>query len=211
MRTRLVLCLLAWLMPMAVLADEATEAKKFYELGRLNYDLGRYAEALEAFEKAYAQKPLPGFHFNIGQCQRKLEDYEGAITSFEKYLELTPKASNRKMVEELIAEAGQRQAEAAALAAAQPAPAEEPTPAEETTSELSAASATPTTTQPDVAPEPEAEPSIFETWWFWTAVGGGALVVAAGATTAVLVALNQETPEEEPSLGRVDLRGGWSW
>ncbi len=209
MRSHLVLCL-AWLVPLVVLAEEASEAKKFYELGRLNYDLGRHAEALDAFENAYAQKPLPGFHFNIGQCQRKLANYQGAIASFEQYLEKVPDAPNRKMVEELIAEARERQAEIAAHVATQPSPVKEP-PEDGTPGEAEAVDSPPALDPTVTTPVLEAEPSVFESWWFWTAVGGGALVVAAGATTAVLVALNQEPPVAEPSLGRVDLRGVWAW
>src|SRR4051812_5477676 len=55
------------------------------------YDVGRFAEALEGFSKAYQLDPRPGILFNIAQCHRQLEDYESAAFAYRRYLAQYPK------------------------------------------------------------------------------------------------------------------------
>ena len=79
-------------------------AKRHYERGQKLFNLQRFEEALEQYEKAFDAKPIPDFLFNIGQCQRNLGDYEAAIFSFKRFLKLDPDAPNRDKVERLIEE-----------------------------------------------------------------------------------------------------------
>jgi tetratricopeptide (TPR) repeat protein len=66
-------------------ADVAT-AKLAYEKGRKAYNLKRFDDALAMFERAYDEQPDPAFLFNIGQCERQLGRYEGAVKSYRAYL-----------------------------------------------------------------------------------------------------------------------------
>ncbi len=169
-------------------SDQAlTEAKKHFQIGTMSYDVGEYEQALQAFERARALKPLPGFLFNIGQCHRKLGRHDEAVRFFEQYVAESPKAKNRAEVDALLAE------ERALLAAAPPA-------------EVKPSGNDVVAPTEPLAPEvPPAQPTAGEetSVWLWAAIGGGALVVAAG--TAVAIALIPT--ESQASLGRVDLRG----
>ncbi len=85
-------------------ADDPAErsAKRHYDRGKKLFDLQKFDEALDEFQKAYDAKPIPGFLFNIGQCHRNLGDNKAAIFSFKKFLKLEPDADNREQVEHLI-------------------------------------------------------------------------------------------------------------
>jgi tetratricopeptide (TPR) repeat protein len=103
---------LALAVPVAVLppvptaqADDdpdLTEARKHFKRGEKLFALGRFAEALDAYEAAFEAKALPDFLFNVAQCHRNLGNYDQAIFSYRKYLKLKPEAHNRAAVEKLI-------------------------------------------------------------------------------------------------------------
>jgi tetratricopeptide (TPR) repeat protein len=105
--TRLVIVLLLTLTGARVASadDVATRAaKRHYARGEKLFNLGKFEDALDEFEKAYDAKPIPDFLFNIGQCHRNLGDYDSAIFSFKKFLKLDPDAPNREKVQSLIDE-----------------------------------------------------------------------------------------------------------
>ncbi len=92
-------------LPVASAQDAETRAaKRYFERGQKAFNLGKFDDALEQYQKAYDAKPIPAILFNIGQCYRNLGDYEAAIFSFRKYLKLEPDADNRTETEEYIAE-----------------------------------------------------------------------------------------------------------
>ena len=181
--------------------DPATaQAKKLFVLGTTNFELGRFDEALKSYLEAYQKKPLPGFLFNIGLCQRKLGDHAAAAAAFEQYLVQLPKAANRADVEQMLAE--ERRAAAAMPAPVPvvepplptaPPPAPPPTPEEPLAQE--------------VAPAPVAEPDDAGVW-LWAAAGGAVLVAAAGtvAAVALLAPPAATAPPPAAPLARIDLR-----
>jgi tetratricopeptide (TPR) repeat protein len=154
-RLLLVLCLLAFVR--VAHADDPGEraAKKYYERGQKLFNLQKFDEALEQFQKAYDAKPIPDFLFNMGQCQRNLGDYDAAIFSFKKFLKLEPDASNREQVEQLIDDLEQKQQEANSqrLGLGKKKRGSGPPPIE------------------------NPERPIYKKWWFWTGV---AVVGVAG-------------------------------
>jgi len=181
--------------PKAAPQDQRAESKRYYELGRASFDLARWEQSLEAFELSYDVQPHPILLFNIGQCHRKLGRHAEAIERFERYLQELPDASNRSDVEELLSEERK-------LLSMTPEPGPEPEPEP-------AAEVAPTPVDPSVASASVEDPSMLETWWFWTAVGGAAVAVAAvGGTAAAVAVASQPAPvEDAPSAGRFDLRG----
>jgi tetratricopeptide (TPR) repeat protein len=69
-RLAAMLLLLASTLPAA--AEDKAVARRAFSEGTRYYDLGQYAEALEAFKRAYWNYEEPSFLFNIAQCHRAL-------------------------------------------------------------------------------------------------------------------------------------------
>jgi tetratricopeptide (TPR) repeat protein len=142
---------------LAVADDVATRsAKRHFDKGEKLFALGKFDAALEEYQRAFDAKPIPAFLFNIGQCHRNLGDFDQAIFSFQKYLELSPDAANADAVRALIGDLQVKQERIAAQHA--------PTPA--TTTMIVQA--------PPPPPLPPTAPSthpIYTRWWFWTGIG----------------------------------------
>ena len=137
--------------------DPATRsAKRHFDRGQKLFNLGKFDEALDEYQKAYDASPLPDFLYNIGQCHRNLGDYEQAIFSFKRFLQLDPDAPNREKVEIIIDELEDKLERQGAKKKIEPPP-----------------------------PPPHAEGTpIYKKWWFWTGiavvgVAGGVGVYAA--------------------------------
>ena len=134
---------------------ETRAAKRYFERGQKAFNLGKFDDALEQYQKAYDAKPIPAILFNIGQCYRNLGDYEAAIFSFRKYLKLEPDADNREETEEYITE----------LEAEQEKDASRKLGFEDERKKRKRGEG------PTEAGEP-----VYKKWWFWT----GIAVVGAG-------------------------------
>src|SRR4029077_20410488 len=79
-------------------------AKAHAEKGTREYNLGHFAEAIAAFEKAYEIDPAPILLFNIGQAHRQTGNNERATFFYRRYLEQAPNAPNRAQVEKRVHE-----------------------------------------------------------------------------------------------------------
>ena len=160
-RLLLAMCLMLVTFGRVAYADDPAErsAKRAYERGQKLFNLQKFDEALEQFQKAYDAKPIPDFLFNIGQCHRNLGDYDAAIFSFKKFLKLDPEAPNREQVEQLIEELERKQGagNSARLGLVKK----------------------PGTEQPNGTGQP-----IYKKWWFWT----GVALVGAGAGVGIYAA-----------------------
>ncbi|HTE49916.1 MAG TPA: hypothetical protein VK698_03530 [Kofleriaceae bacterium] len=201
----------------AAAADPArrARAKKLAQQATRKYNLGQYAEALDGYTRSYDTFPAPGLLFNIAQCHRGLGHHEAALRAYEAYLREKPNASNRALVQELIAEEDgllrtERQAQAAqversraeaARARAQAREAEERRAADKRAEDDRRSAAL--TRAPAPAGEPRRHRSVLRSWWFWTAVG--AVAVAAGGS-ALYLDSQRETVLPGGSLGTHDQR-----
>ncbi len=87
--------------PVDKLAAAAGEAFGKAEAADKRGDLG---EALRFYRKALAISPHPSTQYNIADVQRRKKDFEGALKSYRKYLEMDPAAKDRREVEKLIAQ-----------------------------------------------------------------------------------------------------------
>jgi tetratricopeptide (TPR) repeat protein len=73
--------------PVGAVEDEATsKARVHLRAGIANYDEGRYAEAANEMEQAYALRPLPDLQYNLAQCYERLGRLEDAAKAYELYL-----------------------------------------------------------------------------------------------------------------------------
>lgn len=150
-------------------ADDASirAAKRHFARGEKLFALGRFDEALEAYQQAYDAEPIPDFLFNIGQCYRNLGEYDAAIFSYRKFLKLDPDAPNREQVEQLIEDLEDKQDEGEARRFGFTRKPQPPAPA-------------------PVQPPPPSTP-VYKEWWFWTGiavvgVAGGAGIYAITRT-----------------------------
>src|SRR6266702_480697 len=65
--------------------------EQWVDEGNAHYRARRYAEALEAYERAIALDPQDAFfHYHRGNALRRLKRYEEALVSFEQAIELDP-------------------------------------------------------------------------------------------------------------------------
>jgi len=93
----------------AAIEDEATsKARVHLRAGIADYDEGRYAEAANEIEQAYALKPLPDLQYNLAQCYERLNRLEDAAKSYDTYLSGRRDAPDLDMVKKRIAHLRER-------------------------------------------------------------------------------------------------------
>jgi len=84
-------------------ADAATEeARRHYLKGNQFFDVGRWDEAAEEYEKGYAIRNDPSFLYNMAQACRRKGDARRAIDLYKNYLMKAPKSPQRAEVEDRI-------------------------------------------------------------------------------------------------------------
>jgi tetratricopeptide (TPR) repeat protein len=83
---------------------ELDRAKSYFETAQLEYNNGNYSEALEQYKKAYNIVQKPTILFNIGQCHRKLNNFQDASDSYKQFLKDDPDTQYKGEVEYKIAE-----------------------------------------------------------------------------------------------------------
>jgi tetratricopeptide (TPR) repeat protein len=67
--------------------DDATaKARVHLRAGIADYDEGRYTEAANEMEQAYALRPLPDLQYDLAQCYERLGRLEDAAKAYETYL-----------------------------------------------------------------------------------------------------------------------------
>jgi tetratricopeptide (TPR) repeat protein len=208
--------LLAWLvLTVAVThlaaAADVGEAKAHYEKATSAYALGRFAEAAEEYEKAFALKLDGALLYNAAQAHRLAGNKPRALMLYQNYMRVFADASNRDEVKRYILDL-QRQIEEEAknppkpeaprsappVAVAPPAtppPVATPAPTN---------SAPPTTATPALVATPSraADKPVTKRAWFWATMAGAVVVVAAGVTLGVVLG----SPDKNPAanLGKVD-------
>ena len=84
--------------PAAAQVQPATNRKKaleLYDRGKIQYDLGRWDQAIELWMQAYETFDAPEFLFNIAQAYRHKGDCEQGPFFYRRYLSTKPNAPNR--------------------------------------------------------------------------------------------------------------------
>jgi hypothetical protein len=175
------------------MADDIAEAKKLFMEAEKHFNAGEYEQALDLYKQAYEKKPLPGFHFNIGQCYRNLGKYDLAIEHYRNYLEHAKNPKRRADVEKLIEESQKKLDEQKPAVVPEPTPPPEPVPPIEEK-------------QPE--PEPEPEPvkgKGLSPVFFWTGVGVTAAMLLTGTITGAM-ALSKSSEFKDPTTPYGDLQ-----
>ena len=161
-------------LPTVASADDVAKSKKLFKQAEKQFAQKKFDEALRLYQQAYENKPLAGFHLNIGQCHRNLGQYDKAIEQYNLYLQKAKLDKRKDEVNGLI-----KLCEVELAKQAPPPVEPEPTPApEETPPEL--------TKQPAPEPKPEARSRGLNPLFFWGGVGlTGAMVLTGTITGAV--------------------------
>jgi hypothetical protein len=104
MRMRLRVAAIVVLISASAAAGPPEEARKLYEDGSKEDDVGEYDKAIDAFERAYALSNAPGLLFNIAQAYRLKgpSSCEDALRYYEMYRAKAPRAPNRAETDERI-------------------------------------------------------------------------------------------------------------
>src|SRR3954467_13376402 len=80
------------------------DSHQLYRRGMLDYQLGRYDQAITAFSRAYHISGAPALLYDLAQAYRLKHAPEKALPLYRAYLRLDPHAANRAEVERRIVE-----------------------------------------------------------------------------------------------------------
>ena len=97
------LCILI-LVGTAQAREHDREAKRLTREAIAHYQSGRYSEAIDGFQAAWARVHEPELLYNIAQAYRRRGECEQARKFYKEYLDAQPAAFNRGRVEERIGE-----------------------------------------------------------------------------------------------------------
>jgi hypothetical protein len=143
--------------------QQKQQFREHYEKGKRFFDLLKYNEAADEYEKAYLAAPDPVMLFNIAQCHRLNDQPDEAIRFYKSYLRNAPSAANHADVEKRIAEMEKlsderRKQGSAPVAPPGPVVAPPPPPATVTPGTPTAPVTEPAPPPPPVAKPPEPTP-----------------------------------------------------
>jgi tetratricopeptide (TPR) repeat protein len=187
-------------------ADDAATARRAFTEAEKLYAAAEFDRALVLYRKAYELKALPGFHFNIGQCYRKLGQCDKALEHYRLYLSQSKRPAsasrlkawqrNKGDVKVLIQLCEKELANRGAANDPEAAPVEEPPDLSEGTPPE----------QP--APAPSASRRRLSPNLFWTGVGlTGAMLLTSVIMGSAALAMSSEYKDPETSLqDRLDLK-----
>jgi hypothetical protein len=202
--------------PVAVAAgaSAARDARRIYDEATAAFGLGRYAEAAEKYEAAFAIRPDPALLYNAAQAYRLGGNKPRALELYRNYVRLYPDGTNatdaRTHTESLKKAIEEEKAHPPKVPVTPLPPATSPQPAGtpprsaapgrsmpppvETTARTPPPAAPPEgndTNAPDVplvtrpAQPGEEQKPLTQERWFWVAAGVGALLVGAMVILAV--------------------------
>ena len=179
--------------------------QEIYEEATAAFGLGRYAEAAEKYEAAFALRPDPALLYNAAQAFRLAGNKPRALELYRNYVRLFPDASNANDARSHVAGLKRDLEEppptlVTPLPPAMPRPVETVPPAPATVP--AAAPPAPGTGVPTLASSgapSDAPQPLTKKVWFWVAVGAGAVLL----TTVVLLATSRDS-FPNPTFGTVD-------
>jgi tetratricopeptide (TPR) repeat protein len=178
------------------LTERKQRARALYEEGRAQANLGHFAAAMSAFERAYVLQPLPLFLYDLAQLSAVTGDPARAIQLYDQYLIEAPNAPERNEVERRIRELTKERAKQAVVPASPAIPPPPPT-----------AAPPPPVAATQVVVEQAALPAQTphrRRAWIAGVVVGAAVVVAGAVTLGVLLGRPEVDPT--PSLGKGHLQ-----
>ncbi|HSZ80720.1 MAG TPA: tetratricopeptide repeat protein [Polyangia bacterium] len=185
--------------------QQKQDMKQLYERATRAYDVGKYNEAIEEYQKAYEIGGDPPMLYNIAQAYRLNDQPTEALRFYRRYLQRAPNARNREDVERKIAELEKsvedhRKAAAAAtpppapvpppapapVVAAPPPPAPAPAPATAPPESTGATGGNGATGIEGAPPPPVEEQSQARKIVSWSVLGAGVVTAGVGVVFGIL-------------------------
>jgi hypothetical protein len=162
--------------------QQKQDVRVHYERATRAYDLNKYPEAVDEYQKVYEIDGDPVMLYNIGQAYRLNDQPQESIHFYRRYLQRSPEAKNRDDVNKKIANLEKliedRRKAAAAVTPPPPVAVKPPQP-ETSTAVVTPAQPAPMVVAPVVvAPPPPRPPSKARRVVGWTMIGAG--VVSGG-------------------------------
>lgn len=178
------------------------------EKGKASFGLGKFADAAEAYEAAFALKPAPALLYNAAQAHRMAGHKERALDLYQSYLRLYARTGpNRAESEQHVENLSKALADEKRVASAPPNDmATEPEVMARPVPTAPARAASPDTvpanspmiTAAPTDPRDEQRP-LTSNPWFWAGIGG----VVVAATVVVLALTLGGSSEPEPTAGTI--------
>ncbi len=190
--------------------QQKQEVHQHYDRATRAYDLGKYGEAVDEYQKVYEIDGDPVMLYNIAQAYRLNDQPQDAVHFYRRYLQRSPEARNREDVERKIA-AQEKLIEDKRKAAA----AVQPPPIPVTPPKTTPANPVPTATElpPPPPPPPPAvittpsrepePPSTTQRIIGWTMVGVGVAADAVAVVEALKAKNRGDTLSADSKAGKV--------
>jgi len=197
--------------PVVAQTDESsdTDARSWFDKGRVAYEAGNFDEAARAFRRAYVLSPRFALLYNIGQAELRAGRDQLAIEAFEGYLRQAPADDPRRSEVQERA----RVLHSMGVRGTDPAAAETTTAP---SSEPAATDTAPTPATEPVAPDAVATSATADESATsgstnivpWMVVAGGGAVVVGGVVMMVVGASKSSNVTDAPDGTRwVDIKG----
>lgn len=106
--------------------QQKLEMKQHYEKATRAYDVQKYTEAVDEYQKAYEIGGDPAMLYNVAQSYRLADQLPEALRFYRRYLQRSPNARNREDVEKKISDLEKTIDERRRAAAAVPVPSTPP-------------------------------------------------------------------------------------
>jgi hypothetical protein len=164
-----------------------------YQQATRAYDLGKYQEAIDEYQKVYEIDGDPVMLYNIGQAYRLNDQAQESIHFYRRYLQRSPEARNREDVERKITSLEKliEERRKAAAAVAPPPPKKEPPPPPTAEPPPPPPVITPVVAAPP--PPPPEPPSATRRVLGWTMIGVG----VAADVVAVIEGINAKNKGDQ--------------
>jgi hypothetical protein len=189
--------------------QQKAEMRTLYDKATRAYDVGKYQEAIEDYQKAYEIGGDPPMLYNIAQAYRLNNQPTEAVRFYKRYLQRAPNARNREDVERKIAEQEKAIEEQRKLQPPPPPVTPVPAPPPAATVPVGPPSPPPEAPPPATSPEatvvtpaaPPEEPSQVRTIVGWSMVGVG---IAAGAVGLIEGKIAKDKADQLTSESRMN-------
>jgi tetratricopeptide (TPR) repeat protein len=168
-------------------AARDAEGRGLFEAGRAAFTDGRYEDALDYFQRAYALSHRSALLYNIGSANDRLRRDAEALVAFEQYVRELPEAANVREVEARIRVLRESLHTDSA---------DHPDGPSQVELDQAAFDAHTREQEGATAPGPADQgPGVVGEWWFWTII---VAVVAGAVVTGVVLGTQDSTVRYPP-------------